>query len=103
VWRFFRTARRGVLAAGGGGLDRESCERSRKTRKSARWQGFFSHISWAFVTFVFQHLKHRRYNAPEARSPPARYSRALDVQNCRSRQKQLQIQGALEQSSCGAV
>jgi hypothetical protein len=52
---FLRTAKRGVLAAGGG-LDHESCERSRKTRKSARWQGFFSCVSWAFVSFVFQTL-----------------------------------------------
>jgi hypothetical protein len=39
--------------SGGGSLDHESCERSRKTRKSARWQGSFS---CAFVTFVFQTL-----------------------------------------------
>ncbi len=54
-WRFLRTARCGVLAAGGG-LDHESCEKSRKTRKPACWQGPFSCISCASVTFVFQTL-----------------------------------------------
>ena len=34
LWRLLGTARSGVLVAGGG-LDHESCERSRKTRKSA--------------------------------------------------------------------
>lgn len=101
-WRFLRAARRGVLAVGER-FGPQSCERSRKTRKSACWQGPFSCISWAFATFVCQHLKHRRYDTCEARSPPARSQRALDVQSCISRQKQLQIQGALEQNSCSAV
>ena len=51
------SAQQGVACSRrGGGLDHESCERSRKTRKPAYWQGTFSRVSWASVTFVFQTL-----------------------------------------------
>jgi hypothetical protein len=52
------------MLAAGGSLDHESCEKSRKTRKSARWQASL------FVYFVgFRDLR-----VPTPQEPPIRHA-----------------------------